>query len=45
MPARAQAGIAAKLEGMEFIGIEMSEEYCELARARIEAARRDELGE
>jgi len=31
-------GIAAKLEGMEFLGIEMSEEYCELARARIEAA-------
>jgi site-specific DNA-methyltransferase (adenine-specific) len=31
-------GIAAKLEGFEFIGMDISEEYCELARARIEAA-------
>jgi DNA modification methylase len=31
-------GIAAKLEGFEFVGIEMSDEYCELSRARIEAA-------
>jgi len=31
-------GIACKLEGMEFIGMELSEEYCELARARVEAA-------
>ena len=34
-------GIACKLEGFEFIGMELSEEYCELARARIEAAGAD----
>jgi len=31
-------GIAAKLEGFEFIGMEQSEEYARIARARIEAA-------
>ncbi len=31
-------GIAAKLEGAEFIGIELDAEYCELARARIDVA-------
>ncbi len=31
-------GVAAKLEGFQFVGIELSEEYAEIARARIEAA-------
>ena len=30
-------GIAAKLEGFDFIGIEKEEEYCEIAEARIKA--------
>ena len=30
-------GIAAKLEGFRFVGLELSEEYCTIARARIEA--------
>ena len=31
-------GKAAMLEGFRFIGIEMNEEYIEIARARVEAA-------
>jgi len=30
-------GIGAKLEGFDFIGIEMEEEYCKIAKARMEA--------
>jgi site-specific DNA-methyltransferase (adenine-specific) len=30
-------GMAAKLEGFRFIGIEKDAEYCEIARKRIEA--------
>jgi len=30
-------GIAAKLEGFDFIGIEMEKEYCDIAEARIKA--------
>ena len=30
-------GIACKLEGFNFIGIELEEEYCKIAEARIEA--------
>lgn len=33
-------GKAAVLEGFEFVGFELSEEYTDLANARIEAARR-----
>ncbi len=29
-------GMACKMEGFDFIGIELEEEYCEIARARIE---------
>lgn len=32
-------GVAAKLEGFEFIGIEKSPEYAEIAKARIKAAK------
>lgn len=32
-------GVAAFKNGFKFIGIEMSEEYCEIARKRIEASR------
>ena len=35
-------GKAAKLEGFDFIGIEMSAEYLEIARARIEWAQSDD---
>lgn len=35
-------GIAALLEGRDFIGIEMAPEYVEIARARIKAATSDE---
>ncbi|MFH0880825.1 MAG: DNA methyltransferase [Lentisphaerota bacterium] len=35
-------GIAAMKEGMNFIGIELSEEYTTIARARIEAATRQQ---
>jgi site-specific DNA-methyltransferase (adenine-specific) len=31
-------GIACKHEGFDFIGIELDEEYCEIAKARIDAA-------
>jgi len=31
-------GKAAVLEGFEFVGIELNAEYCQIARARIEAA-------
>jgi site-specific DNA-methyltransferase (adenine-specific) len=31
-------GIACKHEGFDFIGIEKNEEYCEIAKARIDAA-------
>ena len=31
-------GIAAKLEGFRFVGCELSAEYAEIARARIDAA-------
>jgi site-specific DNA-methyltransferase (adenine-specific) len=31
-------GIAAKLEGFRYVGLELSDEYVEIARARIEAA-------
>jgi site-specific DNA-methyltransferase (adenine-specific) len=34
-------GKAAKLEGFEFVGCEMSPEYFEIARARIEAASKE----
>ena len=34
-------GKAAKLEGFNFIGIEMSAEYVEIAKARIETAKVD----
>ena len=30
-------GIGAKLEGFNFIGIELDPEYCKIAQARIEA--------
>ena len=30
-------GIACKLEGFDYIGLEISEEYCEIARSRIES--------
>jgi site-specific DNA-methyltransferase (adenine-specific) len=30
-------GIACKLEGFDYIGLEISEEYCEIARGRIES--------
>ena len=30
-------GIACKLEGFEYIGIELDAEYCKLSEARIEA--------
>ncbi len=30
-------GIAAKLEGFQFVGLELSEEFCAIARARIDA--------
>jgi site-specific DNA-methyltransferase (adenine-specific) len=30
-------GIGAKLEGFDFIGIELDAEYCKIAEARIEA--------
>jgi DNA modification methylase len=30
-------GIACKLEGFNFIGIEKQEEYCKIAEARIKA--------
>jgi len=38
-------GIAAKLEGFGFIGIEMEEEYVEIGKARIEAWEPDPQGE
>ena len=28
-------GVASRLEGFRFVGVEQSEEYCEIARARI----------
>lgn len=36
-------GKAAMLEGLQFIGIELSAEYCELAQRRIEAATKQGL--
>ena len=33
-------GIAAELEGRHWIGVELSEKYCQMARARIDAWRR-----
>jgi len=34
-------GMAAVLEGRDFIGIEMSEDYLEIAKARIEWAKKE----
>jgi len=33
-------GKAAIIEGFEFIGVDQSSEYCEIARARIEYAQK-----
>ncbi|MHB8871700.1 MAG: DNA methyltransferase [Candidatus Doudnabacteria bacterium] len=38
-------GIAAKLEGFDFVGIEKEEDYCLIARARIEAWQVEEVQE
>ncbi len=35
-------GIGAKLEGFDFIGIEIDEEYFKIAQARIDAWKADE---
>jgi site-specific DNA-methyltransferase (adenine-specific) len=32
-------GVAAILEGFDFIGIDLDSDYCEIARARIEHAQ------
>lgn len=38
-------GIAAKLEGFDFVGIEKEEDYCLIARARIKAWQPEEVQE
>lgn len=38
-------GIAAKLEGFNFIGIEREADYCEIARSRIEAWKEESIKE
>ena len=34
-------GIGAKLEGFDFIGIELDPDYCKIAKARIEGWQTD----
>jgi site-specific DNA-methyltransferase (adenine-specific) len=37
-------GVAAVREGVDFVGIEMSEEYLRIAEARVESARKQREG-